>query len=190
MSNKRVARRRKRQLTRASQTRNAFPNQASLLRPVRDTPIGDTPRAIEGNTGDVSITFGRLGPKKLSRSIQGQELGATTTKDKGRGRALPRTTPRRLPPLDQGMRSEPLRSCRGKKSGPEAPKHLGRQRRLRSRRVEDIAKVDPVWLKAIFQVQSLAPPVRTVASWPPGPSLGARDRGCCLAAQRPKVLAV
>jgi hypothetical protein len=37
----------------------------------------------------------------------------------------PRTTPRRLPPLDLGRRSEPLRGVRGKNSGPGGPKAPG-----------------------------------------------------------------
>jgi hypothetical protein len=73
------------------------------------------------------------GPKKLTRSIKGQELRATTTEDNGPGRARPRTTPQPLPPPLCG-------TVVAKRADWEAPKHLGHQRRLRSPRAEEIAK--------------------------------------------------
>jgi hypothetical protein len=72
------------------------------------------------------------GPKKLTRSIKGQELGATATQGNGRGRALPRTTPQPLSPLLCG-------TVVAKRADWEAPKHL--QRRLRSPRAEKNCQV-------------------------------------------------
>jgi hypothetical protein len=98
----------------------------------------------------------------------------------------PEQRPDRFHPLDQGRRSEPLRGSRGKARGLGGPRTSGTSATPSIARVEETAKVYPVWLKAIFQVKSLTPPFWTVASWRPRPWLGARNRGCCLAAQRPR----